>query len=121
MFWDTDVCIRFMRGEVVAASYPSRAYISSVTLAELETGVNKCDQPTKERAKLSFLMHRVRVRAFGRRQARCYGSIRAGLESEGQGIGKMDMLIAAHAVSMGMPLLTHNIREFRRVRGLVVV
>ena len=102
----------------LSAPVPKDAVISSVTLAELETGVAKCDHPTRERERLRILLRAVRVRAFGRRQARCYGRVRAGLERAGQRIGTMDMLIAAHALSLGLPLATRNRREFGRIPGL---
>lgn len=49
-----------------------------------------------------------------------YGRIRAGLESAGQPIGANDLLIAAHAISGGLTLVTDNVREFERVEGLAV-
>jgi len=118
VFWDTDVCIRHMRMGALSVPVPKCAMISWVTLAELETGVSKCDDPRRERQRLSILLRVVRVRAFGRRQARCYGRLRAGLERSGLRIGTMDMLIAAHALSLGLPLATRNRREFGRVPGL---
>lgn len=47
-----------------------------------------------------------------------YGEIRAGLERSGTTIGPLDMLIAAHALSLGTTLVTNNEKEFRRVSGL---
>ncbi len=49
-----------------------------------------------------------------------YGAIRAELEAAGQPIGPTDMFIAAHARALGVTLVTHNVAEFRRVRGLTV-
>lgn len=53
--------------------------------------------------------------------AQVYGDIRATLEKAGTPIGSMDMLIAAHAVSLGIPIVTTNIREFSRVSSLKVI
>jgi tRNA(fMet)-specific endonuclease VapC len=50
-----------------------------------------------------------------------YGEIRAALEKAGTPIGSMDLLIGAHALSLGATLVTANIREFRRIRGLRTV
>jgi tRNA(fMet)-specific endonuclease VapC len=52
--------------------------------------------------------------------ASAYGPLRASLESQGMPIGPIDMLIAAHALSLGATLVTNNEREFRRVPGLLV-
>lgn len=118
MMLDADICIGLMRAGVFVGQVPDGAVISSITLAELETGVSKCLSPARERMRLRTLLGHVRVRAFGARQSRCYGSIRARLEREGRRIGTMDMLIAAHAVSLRMPLVSRNHGEFRRVPGL---
>ena len=48
------------------------------------------------------------------------GKVRAELRRGGKPIGDLDSLIAAHALALGMVLVTHNTREFRRVKGLVV-
>jgi len=60
------------------------------------------------------------VAGFDRDAAEVYGRIRAGLERKGLPIGAMDMLIAAHALSLGANLVTNNETEFRRVSGLRV-
>jgi tRNA(fMet)-specific endonuclease VapC len=57
---------------------------------------------------------------FGSNAAISYGLVRTTLELSGQMIGQFDMLIAAHALSEGATLVTHNTREFRRVTGLSV-
>ena len=64
----------------------------------------------------------VRLRGFPRLEslAEAYGAIRAAVEREGQPIEAMDMLIAAHAVSLGVVLVTNNARAFARVPGLGV-
>jgi tRNA(fMet)-specific endonuclease VapC len=60
------------------------------------------------------------VVAFDRPATVAYGRLRAALEKKGQMIGSMDLLIAAHAVSLDVHLVTHNVREFRRVPGLKI-
>ncbi len=55
---------------------------------------------------------------FDKAAAEHYGEIRADLEQRGQSIGSMDMLIAAHGRSLGVTLVTNNLREFSRVPGL---
>jgi tRNA(fMet)-specific endonuclease VapC len=58
------------------------------------------------------------VAPFDEPAARNYGAIRAALEQGGNVIGALDMLIAAHALSLGVTLVTHNTREFSRIRGI---
>lgn len=52
--------------------------------------------------------------------AASYGILRGILEHRGQLIGQMDMLIAAHALTLPATLVTHNVREFSRVPGLSI-
>ncbi len=52
--------------------------------------------------------------------ARAYGRVRAELESAGKAIGPLDLMIGAHALSVGATLVTNNVQEFRRIRGLRV-
>ena len=58
------------------------------------------------------------VAVFDHDAALSYGRVRARLETIGSPIGSMDLLIAAHALSLGVRLVTNNLREFRRVPGL---
>ncbi|WP_246605557.1 PIN domain-containing protein [Sphaerospermopsis torques-reginae] len=57
---------------------------------------------------------------FSQDAAVIYGVIRSDLESKGLVIGQMDMLIAAHAISLGVTLVTNNIREFSRIPDLLL-
>jgi tRNA(fMet)-specific endonuclease VapC len=56
----------------------------------------------------------------GLEAAAAYGRVRAQLEAEGTPIGPNDMLITAHALSRRLTVVTDNLSEFRRVRGLRV-
>ena len=94
--------------------------ISVITLAELEYGVSKSSRPAKNRAALDQFISPLEVSPFDRQATAAYGKLRATLEKKGQSIGSMDLLIAAHALSLGVRLITHNIREFGRVPGLRV-
>ncbi len=95
--------------------------ISSIVAAELEVGIHKSSMPEIQRARLNLLFARLRIESFDESAARHYGEIRAELEKRGAVIGPLDMLIAAHARSLGAALITANVREFRRVRGLKVL
>ena len=52
--------------------------------------------------------------------AECYGRIRADLERSGTPVGIMDMLIAGHAQSRGLTVVTNNTKEFKRIAGLQI-
>ena len=92
--------------------------ISSVTVAELECGASKSRHPAKNRIALGQFISPLDVAAFNREAATAYGRLRATLEQKGTPIGAMDLLIAAHALSLKVRLITNNAREFRRVPGL---
>lgn len=95
--------------------------ISSITLAEFQYGVSKSLHPQKNREALSEFVLPLEVADFDDRAAQSYGEIRAFLERHGTPIGSMDTLIGAHALSLGVSLVTNNLREFRRIKNLTVV
>ena len=95
--------------------------ISSIVAAELEVGIYKFFRPEMQRARLDLLYSRLRIDSFDESAARHYGEIRAELEKKGMSIGPLDLLIAAHARSLGATLITANIGEFKRVKGLKVL
>ena len=92
--------------------------MSVVTLAELEYGVSASSRPAKNRQALEQFVSPLEIVSFDRSATTAYGRLRATLEKKGQMIGSMDLLIAAHAVSLNVRLVTHNSREFGRVPGL---
>ena len=89
-------------------------------MAELDYGVSKSRHVTKNRAALTQFLSPLAVASFDRDAAAAYGRLRATLEQKGAPIGSMDLLIAAHALSLNVRLVTNNAREFRRVTGLRV-
>ncbi len=123
---DTNICIYLIRQRPESLlnrfrSLPVGAIgISVITLAELEYGVSKSSQPKRNREALEQFLSPLEVAAFDRRAAIAYGTIRTALEGRGQPIGSMDLLIAAHALSLGVRLVATDEREFRRVPGLRV-
>lgn len=94
--------------------------ISSVTLGELEYGIQRSPRPEHDRAILEELLELLLVLPFDAEAARHFGKIRVGLERLGTPIGPFDLQIAAHALSLDLILVTHNLREFRRVPDLRV-
>jgi tRNA(fMet)-specific endonuclease VapC len=94
--------------------------ISTITLAELEYGASRSAQPRKNREALEQFISALDIAAFDKAATETYGKIRVALEKKGQPIGAMDLLIAAHALSLDIRLVTNNEREFKRVPGLKV-
>ena len=94
--------------------------ISSIVLAELEYGVQASMQKEKNEIALIKFLSVVDILPFDEFAAAEYGKICASLRSKGTPIGNMDMLISAHAKSLGLTIVTNNVREFDRVSGLCV-
>jgi len=124
---DTNLCIYIIKRRTAAVLNHFMEYqvgdigMSSITLAELRYGVAKSAQREKNAKALEGFVAPLVLVPFDEEAAFVYGGIRAVLEKAGKPIGSMDMLIAAHAVSLGIPLVTNNTREFLRIPGLNVV
>ena len=99
---------------------PEDLCISAITMAELEFGVCNSSRPDQNRMALLLFLSRISVIPFDADAAREYGMIRADLTKKGTLIGANDLLIAAHARSLGLTLVTNNTREFERVENLRV-
>jgi tRNA(fMet)-specific endonuclease VapC len=123
---DTNICIYVIRRRPpqVLARFQHCAVgdigLSTVTLAELQYGVAKSAFPERNQEALAAFTLPLEILPFDAPAAAAYGPIRATLERQGTPIGAMDLLIAAHAVSLGVILVTNNPREFRRVSDLQV-
>lgn len=123
---DTCTCIELLRsGSRSAFSRmkrfaPGEVALSSVTLAELWYGAFRSSRPEHHEAMLVGFCAPLAIEAFDSVASETYGRLRATLERAGTPIGPLDTLIAAHALSMRVALVTDNEREFRRVPGLRV-
>ena len=104
--------------EAVEAHRDEGLFISSITLSEIEYGICNSSTPAKYRQALMKLLTLIAVLPYDDSAAIEYGDIRADLKRRGCLVGNMDMLIAAHARSLGMVLVTNNTNEFSRVSGL---
>jgi tRNA(fMet)-specific endonuclease VapC len=93
-------------------------FISAITLSELEHGIYNSLYPEKNRTALIKFLSLIDVLPYDDKVAQEYGKIRADLQKRGCLIGNMDMLIAAHAKSVHMILVTNNTKEFERIGGL---
>jgi tRNA(fMet)-specific endonuclease VapC len=90
--------------------------ISTIVLSELLFGIEHSTKPEENRLRLEGFV----VMAYDGDAAEHYSKIRQHLEQQGKTIGPMDTLIAAHARSLGVALVTNNLREFERVPDLIV-
>jgi Predicted nucleic acid-binding protein, contains PIN domain len=121
---DTNICIYIIKRKPmeVFARFQEHEYseicISSITLAELSYGVEKSSNISQNKFALHCFLAPVDILQFTDRAAIEYGKIRASLERRGEVIGAYDMLIAAHAYSEGITLVTNNTSEFSRISGL---
>ncbi len=94
--------------------------ISSITLAELQYGVSKSQHQLKNQQRLDEFLIPMDVLAFAEKATKQYGEIRSQLEKQGMPIGPLDLLIAAHALSEDLTLVTNNDKEFKRIKGLKI-
>lgn len=120
---DTNTCIYIINRrppevfEHFAGREVGEIAISSITGAELTFGVAKSGSRKNRDALDKFLAPLV-VLPFDEAAMREYGELRSHLERQGQPIGALDQLIAAHALALDAVLVTNNEREFNRVPGL---
>jgi tRNA(fMet)-specific endonuclease VapC len=121
---DTNICIyiikkkptrvldRFKKVEI------SEITISSITLSELLYGVSKSSKPDQNLMALTQFVAPLEILPYGDEAAKYYGDLRAHLVKQINPIGSLDMLIAAHALSISGTLVTNNVKEFNRVPNL---
>ena len=109
-----DVIERFNQAEI------SQIGISSITLSELFYGVSKSSKPEQNQMALTQFVAPLEILPYDDEAALYYGDLRAHLEKQGTPIGSLDMLIAAHALSIDCILVTNNVREFIRTPHLKI-
>lgn len=122
---DTDTVIFAMRSAGASVRERARAergrlHVSAVTAMELEYGVERSEDVMRNRASTQQVLATMTVLDFDRSAAEHAGQIRAHLAAAGTPIGAYDVMIAGHARSRGLILVTHNVREFERVPELPV-
>lgn len=120
---DTNICIYTIKNNpaIVREKFQQHQHhlcISSIVLSELLYGAEKSDTPTKSLALIEGLAARLEVLDFDENAAAHSAEIRAELAKKGTPIGHYDVLIAGHARSRGLILVSNNLREFERVGGL---
>ena len=92
--------------------------ISVISLYELQYGVSKSKKRRRNTGTLNNFLEYIQVVDWTKECASTAGNLRADLERKGKLIGPYDLLIAAHARTLGTALVTHNVKEFQRVNGL---
>jgi tRNA(fMet)-specific endonuclease VapC len=123
---DTNACIDYLTAryqkviERIQGSSPEDLLLSVVVVAELRYGADHSARRRTNHARIDALIEEIEPLDFDLRAAATYGRVRAQLEAGGTPIGPNDMLIAAHALSRGLTVVTDNTAEFGRVRGLKV-
>jgi tRNA(fMet)-specific endonuclease VapC len=122
---DTDICIYVMKARDLGLArklegLAGKCAISDLSILELYAGAQRYEHPNKRLNLIEDFVSRLTVLPFDTQAARLAGPIRYKLLSEGQMIGAYDLLIAATALSKNLAVVTNNLREFRRVDGLVV-
>lgn len=120
---DTNLCIRVLRDrpQGLRTRFNIEAgslCISTVVLMELLHGAGKSARPIDNRREVERFAARLDVLAFDADAAAHAGEIRTALERAGQVIGAYDLMIAGHARSRGLVVVTGHLSEFRRVEGL---
>lgn len=123
---DTNICIYIIKRKPMEVIERFRLFqisqvcVSSITVSELEYGVIKSSKPAKNHAALAQFMAPIEILPYGDAAAQHYGELRVYLEKHGNPIGALDMLIAAHALSIDCALITNNKKEFERVPHLTI-
>lgn len=123
-FLDTNVCIYALKGtypkigQHLVALRPVDVKIASIVQAELLLGAEKSAQVSTTRGVVEAFLLPFAVVPFDAAAATAYARIRAALEKKGTPIGPNDMILAATVLAHGGTLVTHNLREFRRIAGL---
>jgi tRNA(fMet)-specific endonuclease VapC len=123
---DTNICIFAINRKpdnvlsIIKEKSIMGLYISSITLAELEYGIENSLQQEKNRIALLKFISIFNVLNFDDDDAISYGKLKSRLKRTGKLIGPLDMLLAAQALSKDMIFVTNNASEFERIEGLQI-
>lgn len=120
---DTNICIFTIKNKPEGVRekfnrHHQQLCISTITLMELIYGAEKSSQPERNLAVIEGFIARLDVLNYDSHAAMHTGQIRAEQAREGQPIGPYDQMIAGHARSQGLVIVTNTMREFSRVSGL---
>lgn len=122
---DTNICIYTIKNKPFSVrdafnQHQGQLCVSTVTVMELVYGAEKSAMAEQNLSVVEGFLARLEVVSYDRRAAEHTGQIRSELQKIGMPIGPYDQMIAGHARSLGLILVTNNEREFKRVPGLRV-
>ena len=123
---DTNIISYWMRGDPllmdkIRSHSPGDLSLSTITLAEILYGIEKSPIKKKERrTRINRICSQLEIHPFDEPAAENYGSIRARLEREGFVVSERDLQIASIAMANRLCIVTHNTREFSRIKDLAV-
>ena len=123
---DTNICIYIINKRPAAVIKKFKQFqlgkigISTITVSELQYGVAKSTYRKKNEVRLEEFLAPLEILTYDQTAARVYGDIRFQLEKRGRLIGPLDLLIAAHAISQNLVLITNNDKEFKRIKKLQI-
>lgn len=123
---DTNICIYIInnRPPEVIRKFKSVAIgdigVSSISVSELYYGVSKSKRIKENLKRLEEFLCPFEIIPYDENASKFYGEIRSQLEKQGNVIGPLDLLIAAHALSNRLILITNNEKEFKRIKSLKV-
>jgi tRNA(fMet)-specific endonuclease VapC len=121
---DTNICIYAIKNKPISVLEKIKEnsklgiYISSLTIAELEYGIENSNRVKENRVSLIKFLSIFNILSFDDKDAIPYGKLKAKLKKEGTIIGPIDMLLAAQALSKDLILVTNNTKEFERIENL---
>ena len=122
---DTNILSYFIRGRhpllherVAQALHAKQAMTSAIVRAEMRFGQQRMQSNDKRRRAIDLLLDQLPTLPWTAATADAYGLLKMQLQSVGTPIGELDTQIAAHALSEGLILVTHNTRHFERIAGL---
>jgi len=122
---DTNICIYIINNKPPHVFEKFKEFqlgqlgISSITASELAFGVEKSGSERNKQALNKFLAP-LEILPYDEQAIWHYAELRHQLQSKGKVIDSLDMLIAAHALALNAILVTNNVKEFKRVKGLIV-
>ena len=123
---DTNICIYIInkRPPEVIQKFKDKEVgqigISSITVSELQYGVSNSKFREQNLRRLEEFLTPFHILSYDESASKFYGEIRSQLEKQGSIIGPLDLLIAAHALSQKLVLVTNNEKEFKRIPSLKV-
>ena len=123
---DTNICIYIINKRPIGIIHKFKLFdvgeigVSTITVSELQYGVSKNKNRRLNKQRIEEFLFPLEILPYDEIAASIYGDIRLQLGKRGEPIGPLDLLIAAHALSRNLVLISNNEKEFKRVKNLKV-